>query len=495
MVETSTGPSSDGRIAFAEPLRMLIGGEWVAGGQGTIEVLDPSSAEPFAAIGAASAADVDQAVAAARAAFEQGRWTGLAASKRAQILWRVAELIDQQADELAVLETLDNGKPITAARNMDLPAAAAAFRYWAGWCSKLDGRSPAVDAPGEYVSVALREPIGVVALIVPWNFPLVNAAVKVAPALAAGCTVVLKPAELTSLTAIRLGQILLDAGVPAGVVNVVTGHGREAGAALAAHDDVDKISFTGSTAVGKDLLVAARGNLKRLTLELGGKSPNFILGDADLGKAIAAAANGIFRNAGQMCAAASRLYVARERYDEVLTGLIAQARSFRLGPGIDPQTTMGPLVSQLQQRRVLDFVAEAREQGATIACGGHAHGSVGYFVEPTIVADARPDSRIVREEIFGPVLVVTPLDDADAIPAIANDSIYGLSANIWTRDVAAAHRVARRIRAGTITINSGMIVSPHLPFGGFKQSGWGREGGTDGIEAFTEIKTIITALQ
>lgn len=483
------------RASLARPFRMLIGAEWREASDGArMDVVNPADEQRFASIPQGTPADIDAAVAAARHAFDSGAWTGLMPGRRAQILWRVADLLEARAQEFAELETLDNGKPVSAARAVDLNLAIGAFRYWSGWCTKISGETPTVDLPGQFMAIALREPVGVVGIITPWNFPLVQAVVKIAPALAAGCTMVVKPAEQTSLTLLRLGEVLLDAGVPPGVVNIVSGLGSVAGAALAAHLDVDKVSFTGSTPVGKTLLAAAQGNLKRLTLELGGKSPTILMPDADLDRAIPSVAGGIFRNAGQMCAAGSRLLVARAVADRVLEGLVEQAHSLRIGPGMDPTTTLGPLVSAQQQHRVLSYIDGARREGVEVVTGGRAAGERGYFVEPTILLDPGARATVSREEIFGPVLVVTPYDDPADLVRLANETVYGLSANIWSRDVSAAYRLARQVRAGTITVNSGMIVGPALPFGGFKQSGWGREGGAEGLSAFMETKSIITAI-
>lgn len=475
--------------------QLLIDGKWTepAGGE-TLAVINPADGNMIAHFAAGSRQDVDVAVKAARRAFEQGPWATMSLDARARLLWRIADLIEARAEEFAVLETLDNGKPITRSRAADVPGASAVLRYWSGWCTKIAGETRALDLPGEYVTMTMREPIGVVGLIIPWNFPLLSAVSKLGPALAAGCTAILKPAEQTSLTALLLGDVILDADVPPGVVNIVTGIGAEVGAALAEHDDVNKISFTGSTAVGKSLIGAARGNLKRLTLELGGKSPTIILPDADLDQAIPGAANAIFRNTGQVCAAGSRLFVARELFEEVVGGIAKLAAGYKLGPGLDPATTMGPVVSDKQQDRVMEYIRIASAEGADVVTGGKTVGNQGYFVEPTIIRNVKPDMRVVQEEIFGPVLVAAPVDDLDDLADLANDTIYGLSASIWTQNVSSAYKLARKIKAGNITINTGNLTGPNTPFGGYKQSGWGRENGINGIESFTELKTVIAAL-
>lgn len=491
----SIDPKEPTRATLDRPFQLLIDGSWTDAQSGkTLDVFNPADGRVIAKIPAGDKQDIDRAVTAARRAFEGRPWAIMTPSDRAKLLWRIADLIEAQKEEFAELETLDNGKPIAMSKRLDIPAAIATLRYWAGWCGKLSGETRSVDLPGEFLAMTLREPVGVVGLITPWNFPLMAAVSKLGPALAAGCTVVLKPAEQTSLTALRLGKVIVEAGVPAGVVNIITGLGAIAGAALAEHDDVNKISFTGSTIVGKSLIGAARGNLKRLTLELGGKSPTIIMPDADLTRAIPGAANAIFLNSGQVCVAGSRLYVAQKHFDDVLEGLVKIAAQYKLGPGLDPATMMGPLVSGAQQKRVIDYIESARAEGANVIAGGKPVGDQGYFVEPTIIRDVNPQMRVAQEEIFGPVLVATSVENPDDLAALANNTIYGLSASIWTRDISAAYKLAKRIRAGTITVNSGSIAGPNLPFGGFKQSGWGRENGIEGIESFTELKTVITAL-
>lgn len=492
---TAYAPNPATQARLQRPFQSLINGRWVdASDGGSIDVINPGDGSLLTQIPAATASDVDQAVAAARTAFDNGTWSRMLPSERAKLLWHVGELIDAHADELAELESLDNGKPVTFAKYGDVPTASNYFRYWAGWCTKITGRTEAVDQPGEWFASIWREPVGVAGLIIPWNYPLAMAAVKLGPALAAGCTTVLKPAEQSPLTAIRLGELIQEAGFPDGVVNIVTGHGHVTGAALAAHRDVDKISFTGSTEVGKILLDAARGNLKRLSLELGGKSPTIVLEDADIEAAAAGASLAIFTNSGQMCAAGSRLFVARPIFDKFMAALSDQALSQRVGYGLDPATTLGPVISDVQHGRVLSYIEEGKKAGASVLTGGEAAGDKGYFVKPTVMADIRPDMSVYREEIFGPVVVATPFDDLDDVIRMANDTNYGLAANIWTNDNSRGHRLARQIRAGVIWLNSYGVTGPNLPFGGYKESGWGREGGIDGIEAFTEVKSIINRL-
>ncbi len=458
---------------------------------------NPATGETLAHIAEGDAEDINRAVRAARAAFD-GPWSRMTPSDRGRIIWKIGDLILEHAEELAQLESLDNGKPYAVALGADVPLAADLFHYMAGWATKINGSTIDISVPympgANFHYYTLREPIGVVGQIIPWNFPLLMAAWKLGPALTTGCTVVLKPAEQTPLTALRLAELVAEAGVPDGVVNVVPGFGETAGAALAAHGDVDKVAFTGSTEVGK-LIVAAAGasNLKKLTLELGGKSPNIVFDDAEDG-AIEGAANAIFFNHGQCCVAGSRLFVQESRFDEVVDGVAEIAKSIKLGSGLDPTTQMGPLVSEEQFQRVSGFLESGRTDGATALAGGGRHGERGYFIEPTVLTNTRPDMKVVREEIFGPVVVAAPFSSLDEIAAVANDSDYGLGAGIWTRDISKAHALAKKIRAGTVWINCYNVFDASLPFGGYKQSGWGREMGGEVLNNYTEVKAVTTLL-
>ena len=486
---------------IAKPRRLLINNEWVEAKSGKrFAVFDPATSQQITEVAEAAAADVDLAVAAARRAFEAGAWASMKPSARGQLLWRLADLMEAHADELAEIESLDNGKPVTVARAGDIPLAIDMFRYMAGFATKVHGSTLNLSSPGDYHSYTLREPVGVVGQIIPWNFPLLMAAWKLAPALAVGCTVVLKPAEQTPLSALRLSELIIEAGFPPGVVGILPGFGETAGAALANHPDVDKVAFTGSTEVGKLIARAATGNLKKVTLELGGKSPVIVFPDADLDRAIPGAASAIFFNQGQTCCAGSRLYVHSKIYDRVIDGVSEIASRIKIGPGLDPATEMGPLVSDEQFGRVTGFIKSGRAEGARVATGGgsgaDASGGGGWFVQPTVLAETTPGMQVVREEIFGPVLVASRYDDDDLdwIAKQANDTIYGLAGSIWTRDLGTAHKMARRIRAGAIWINCHNVFDASLPFGGYKQSGWGREMGEEVLRNYLEVKAVTASL-
>ena len=443
------------------------------------------------------AADVDAAVKAARKALD-GPWGRISPSARGRIIHKIGDLILEHLDELAQLESLDNGKPFSVARVADVPLSADMFHYMSGWATKIEGKHiplSTLAAPGQYLSYTRPEPIGVVGQIIPWNFPLLMAAWKLAPALATGCTAVLKVAEETPLSALKLGELLQEAGLPDGVVNIIPGFGETAGAALAAHPGVDKIAFTGSTEVGKLIVQAASRDLRKVSLELGGKSPNIILGDADIESAIAGATAGIFFNHGQCCNAGSRLFVQEKIFDKVAAGIAANAEKIRLGVGMDPDTEMGPLVSSVQHGRVNGYLKAGLEEGARALTGGAPLNAPGYFVKPTVLVDTHPDMKVVREEIFGPVLVATPFKEADdKLIAAANDTVYGLAAGVWSRDVAQAHRIANQIKAGTVWINCFHVFDSALPFGGYKQSGWGREMGQAVLSNYLETKAVTTKL-
>ncbi|GAA0995423.1 aldehyde dehydrogenase family protein [Subtercola frigoramans] len=480
------------------PHRLLIDGEWVAPSSGDyIESLDPATGTILTEIARGTSADVDDAVSAARRALESPAWSRMTPAARSALLWRLADLIEQHIDELSELETLDQGKAYRTARFGELPGTIAQFRYYAGYTNKLLGTtiptSIAHQPEGKQIfAYTVKEPVGVVAAIVPWNSPLLMASMKLAPALAAGCTVVLKPSENTSLTALRLGELALEAGFPAGVVNVVTGYGREVGQALAEHPGVDKIGFTGSTAVGKALLVAAQGNLKRLTLELGGKSPAIVMPDADFALAVPGIARGIFNNGGQVCVASSRVYAHSSIYERLVEEVSREADALSLGHGMNPATDMGPMVSMVQADRVAEYVREGVADGVEVTAGGLQVDEQRTFYRPTVLTGVRQEMRLMQEEIFGPVVSITPFDEVDEVVAWANDSVYGLAASVWTEGLSNAHTLTSRIKAGTVWVNCHSYFSPELPKGGHKKSGWGYENGAQGIENYLESKTVVT---
>jgi aldehyde dehydrogenase (NAD+) len=474
--------------------QLLINNRWVSSASGeTFATINPTTGEEICQIAAADAADVQKAVAAARQAFEHGPWRKMNASERGLHLYRLADLIEKHAEELAQLEALDNGKPVSVARRVDVAKSIACYRYFAGWADKIQGRTIPID--GDFFCYTRHEPIGVVGQIIPWNYPMLMQAWKLAPALATGNTVVMKPAEQTPLSALRVGELIVEAGFPEGVVNLVPGFGPTAGAAIANHMDVDKIAFTGSTGTGRLIMeAAARSNLKKVTLELGGKSPNIIFHDTDLDEAVEGAHMGLFSNQGQVCCAGSRVFVEENIYDQFLEKSVARARKRVVGDPFDSRTEQGPQVDQAQFDRVTGYIESGLSEGAKLACGGKRVGDRGYFIEPTVFADVQDDMKIAKEEIFGPVMSVIPFKNLDEVIARANRTIYGLAAGVWTRDIKKAHAIANSVRAGTVWVNCYNVLDTRAPFGGFKQSGTGRELGEYGLQQYTEVKTVTMKL-
>ncbi len=483
-----------GTRTITSPTKLLINNRWVSSASGkTFATVNPCTGEEICQVAAADVADVDKAVMAARAAFDGGPWKRMQASMRGRLLYLLADLIEGHADELAELESLDNGKPLSVAKRVDVPKTIACYRYFAGWADKIQGKTIPID--GEFICYTRHEPVGVIGQIIPWNYPMLMQAWKLAPALAAGNTVVMKPAEQTPLSALRVGELIIEAGFPPGVVNLLPGFGETAGAAIAHHMDIDKVAFTGSTEVGRLIMeAAAKSNLKRITLELGGKSPNIIFGDTDLDEAVEGAHLGLFSNQGQICCAGSRVFVEESIYDEFVGKSIARARKRVVGHSFDPKTEQGPQIDQAQFERVMSYIECGEMEGATLACGGSRVGEKGYFIQPTVFADVQDDMTIAREEIFGPVMSIIPFRSLEEVITRANRTHYGLAAGVWTSDIKKAHAVANGVRAGTVWVNCYNILDARAPFGGFKQSGNGRELGEYGLQQYSEIKTVTIKL-
>ena len=480
--------------AVPSATQLLINNRWVSSESGeTFATVNPSTGEEICQVAAADTADVNKAVRAARNAFEQGPWRTMNASERGRLLYRLADLIEKNADELARLEALDNGKPVSVAKRVDVAKSIACYRYFAGWADKIQGKTIPID--GDFFCYTRHEPVGVVGQIIPWNYPMLMQAWKLAPALATGNTVVMKPAEQTPLSALRIGELIVEAGFPDGVVNLLPGFGPTAGASIARHMDVDKVAFTGSAEIGRLILeAAAKSNLKRVTLELGGKSPNIIFHDTDLDEAVEGAHVGAFANQGQVCCAGSRVFVEEKIYDQFIEKSAARARKRIVGDPFDPKTEQGPQVDQTQFNRVMDYIDSGRSEGAALICGGERVGDRGYFIEPTVFAGVEDDMKIAKEEIFGPVMSVIPFKDLDEVITRANRTMYGLAAGVWTRDIKKAHAIANSVRAGTVWVNCYNVLDTRAPFGGFKQSGSGRELGEYGLQQYTEVKTVIVRL-
>ena len=476
---------------LAKEQRMCIGGQWLEASDGaSADVIEPYTEALLTRIPMATEADLERAVQAARAQFDGGPWSRLKPLERERLLHRLADLIEANADELAEIESLDMGKSVAQARAVDIQGTIDTYRYFAGWASKIHGRTVEPSLPGNYLAYTRKEAVGVVGVIVPWNFPLQTMAWKLGAALAVGCTVVVKPAELTSLSALRFAELVQQAGIPDGVVNVITGRGSVVGAAMARHPGIDKLSFTGSTPVGIGVGQSAMAQMKRLTLELGGKSPVLVFADADLKAAAQAVAGGVFFNSGQVCDAGTRVYVERSVYPAFLDELVAYSRSLKLAPGLDPDCFISPLVSKQQQQRVQAYIETGKREGARLVLGGNVHAGNGYFVEPTIFADCRNDMHIVQEEIFGPVLVTAPFDDPEQALALANDSPFGLAAALYSNDLGRVHGLIPRLRAGTVYVNAHSTLDPSMPFGGYKQSGYGKDLGAEQLDYLLETKAV-----
>ena len=487
--------SKKARNFISSPRKMLINGQWTEAASGKIfDTLDPSTGEVIVKVAEGDKEDINRAVKAARAAFEDGPWSAMTPTARERCMHRLANLMEENADVLAELEALDNGKNVAVARAVDIQLAIDYIRYMAGWPTKIGGNVLPLSVPyapdAKFMGYTLREPVGVVGQIIPWNFPTLMVAWKLGPALASGCTVVLKPAEETPLTALYIGELICQAGFPDGVVNIIPGYGHTAGAALTVHEEVDKIAFTGSTEVGKIIVKAAADTMKNVSMELGGKSPAIILPDADLDIAIPGAASAIFFNQGQVCCAGSRLFVPDNLYDQVVEGLADAAGAMQIGPGLNPENMINPLVSQVQFDRVMGYIESGRDEGAEVIAGGKRSGDRGYFVQPTILGNTNRDMKVVREEIFGPVVCVQRYGDIDEIAKLANDTVYGLGASIWTRDVGNIINIVPKIRAGTVWVNCHNILDVVMPFGGYKQSGYGKDMGREALESYLETKSV-----